>query len=371
MSKKPNQAESHEPLFHVVKRDGTPFYQSLLVRVAAVSIALLICSLLAFFLIKRHPNPLQFLKTLYNGSFDQITKPWWSFGKDVAKLLCLALAITPAFRMRFWNLGADGQALVGALAAAFCAKMIGGAVPGWALLLIMLTTSILAGAVWGVLPAIFKSIWGTNESLFTLMMNYVATHLVTFALLGWLVGDGSTTLQEIKFGHLPRVYNEELLMILISLVLTVLMFIYLNYTKHGYEVSVVGESENTARYIGINVKKVTIRTMLLSGVVCGLTGFLIVAAFDHSITANTIGGLGFTAIMVSWLAKFNPLIMILTSALIVFLERGGSHISDTYNTNPAFSGLIVGLILFFIIGCEFFINYRVQFRKSKKGGDAK
>ncbi len=370
MSKQPRQAENREPLFHVVKRDKIPTVQALLIRVAAVVTALLICSVLAFLLINKNPSPIQFLKTLYDGSFG-MTSRTWTLAKDAAELLCLALAITPAFRMRFWNLGADGQALVGALAAVFCAATIKGAVPNWLLLLIMLAASILAGAIWGVLPAIFKAIWGTNESLFTLMMNYVATHLVTFTLLRWLVGNGSTTLEELDFGHLPRVYNEELLVILIALVLTVLMFIYLNYTKHGYEVSVVGESENTARYIGINVKKVTIRTMLLSGIVCGVTGFLIVAAFDHSITANTIGGLGFTAIMVSWLAKFNPLIMIATSTLIIFLERGGSHISDTYNANPAFSGLIVGLILFFIIGCEFFINYRIQFRHSKKGGALK
>ena len=352
--------DAREPLFHIVKRDQISPQKAILIRVIAVAAALLLCSLLAFFLIGA--NPLKFLQTIYKGAFGTPHRIW-TLAKDAAILLCLSLAVTPAFRMRFWNLGADGQALVGALAAVTCAAKIADSVPSWALLLIMVFTSILAGAIWGVLPAIFKAIWGTNESLFTLMMNYVATHLVTFVLLKWLVSNGSTTLGELPFGHLPRLFKEELLVILIALLLAALMYIYLNYTKHGYEISVVGESENTARYIGINVKKVTIRTMILSGAVCGIAGFLIVSAFDHSITAETIGGLGFTAIMVSWLAKFNPIVMLLTSTLIVFLERGGAQISTSFNISSAFPSLVVGLILFFIIGCEFFINYRIKFHK--------
>lgn len=360
------EKQSREPLFHVVKRDLIAPQKSLLIRVIAVLAAFMLCAVMAYFFIGA--NPFKFIKTVFSGAFGT-THRVWTLAKDSAILLCLALAVTPAFRMRFWNLGADGQALIGALAAILCASGLGGKVSNGVLLIIMLLASVLAGAVWGVLPAIFKAIWGTNESLFTLMMNYAATHFVTFSLLKWLVSDGSTTLSELPFGHLPKVYNEEFLVVLLSVVLTVLIFIYLNYTKQGYEVSVVGESENTARYIGINVKKVTIRTMLISGAVCGFTGFLIVSAFDHSITAETIGGLGFTAIMVSWLAKFNPLVMIVTSTLIAFLERGGAQISTDFNVSSAFPSLVVGLILFFVIGCEFFINYRIKFRTSKKGGN--
>jgi len=368
MNNNPQKNHPREPLFHVVKRDSMPWWKGLAIRAIAVVGAFLLCSLLALVLIKSNPSPVKFVSTFFDGAFGS-SQRLWTLAKDSAVLLCLALAVTPAFRMRFWNLGADGQALMGALAAIMCAAFIKDAVPNAVLLLIMLVASIVAGAIWGVLPAIFKAIWGTNESLFTLMMNYVATHAVTFALLRWLVSDGSTTLSELPFGHLPRVFNEELLVILIALVLTVVAFIYFNYTKQGYEISVVGESENTARYIGINVKKVTIRTMLLSGAICGLAGFLIVSAFDHSITAETtIGGLGFTAIMVSWLAKFNPIVMIGTSALIIFLEQGGSQIADSFRISSAFPSLVVGLILFFIIGCEFFINYRIKFRTSKKGG---
>ena len=118
-----------------------------------------------------------------------------------------------------------------------------------------------------------------------------------------------------------------MLNILIVLVLTVAMYIYLKYSKHGYELSVVGESENTAKYIGINVKKVILRTMFVSGAVCGIAGFLLVGGTDHTISSTTAGNRGFTAIMVSWLAKFNPIYMIITSLLLVFLSAGASQIS--------------------------------------------
>lgn len=146
------------------------------------------------------------------------------------------------------------------------------------------------------------------------------------------------------------------------------MYVYLRYSKHGYEISVVGESENTARYIGINVRKVIIRTMVLSGAICGIAGLLLVSGTDHTITRDTVAGRGFTAILVSWLAKFNPLYMTLTSFLIVFLEKGAGEISTKFGLNGSFSDIITGIIIFFIIGSEFFINYSMKFRHSKEAG---
>ena len=144
------------------------------------------------------------------------------------------------------------------------------------------------------------------------------------------------------------------------------MFIYMRYTKHGYEIAVVGESEPTARYVGIKVPKVIIRTLLLSGAICGLAGFLMVSSTNHTLTTTLVGGRGFTGVMVAWLAKFNPFFMILTSFLLVFLERGASEISTMFGFNDSFGAILTGIILFFIIGCEFFLNYEMHFRKSSK-----
>ena len=363
---KAHEKQTHEPPFHVVKRDAIPVWKAMMIRVIAVLAALLLCSILATFMIGA--NPWEFIETLVDGSLGS-TRRLWKLAKDSAVLLCISLAVTPAFRMRFWNIGAEGQTLVGALASVAVMYYVGDAVPNAVLLILMLLTSLLVGAIWGAIPAIFKAKWETNETLFTLMMNYVAAGLVAYFLVIW-TPSGSSVLGALPVGHLPKLGHEYLLLILITLILTALVYVYLHYTKQGYEISVVGESENTARYIGIGVGKVIIRTMLVSGAICGLAGFLIVAALDHSITPTTVGGMGFTAIMVSWLAKFNPIVMIGSSAFVTFLEQGASQVTTRFNIDSAFPDMVVGIVLFFIIGCEFFIGYRLKFRESnKKGGD--
>ena len=365
---KTNEKQTREKLFHVVKRADISRGRALLIRIAAVVAALLLCSLLSIALIGA--DPFKFLQTMFKGIFGSDIRIW-KFAKDTAVLLCISLAVTPAFRMRFWNIGAEGQVLVSALASVACAFYLGGKISNALLLVIMFFASVIAGALWAFIPAIFKAKWGTNETLFTLMMNYVATYLVAYMLIVW-TPNGSSTLGALKHGHLPEIFENEYLLLIISvLVLTVISYIYLNHTKHGYEISVVGESENTARYIGISVGKVVLRTMFVSGAICGIAGFLIVGALDHSITTTTVGGLGFTAIMVSWLAKFNPFIMIGTAALITGLTQGGAQVTTTFNISSAFPNMIVGIILFFIIGCEFFINYRINTRASKKKEDNK
>ena len=354
-----------EPLFHVVKRDDLPWYKGLIIRIIAIVFALLFCSVLSSLLIGA--NPIEFISTLFEGTFSS-ERRLWKFIKDSSVLLCIAIAITPAFRMRFWNLGAEGQALVGALASVAVIIYLGKSLPNPVLIIVMLLASVVAGAVWGCLPAIFKAKWGTNESLFTLMMNYIASGLVAFFLMLW-TPSGSSVLGSLAEGHLPIVVHEYFILIVAVLLLTAIVYIYLNFTKQGYEISVVGESENTARYIGIRVGKVIIRTMIISGAICGLAGFLIVAGLDHSINTATIGGMGFTAIMVSWLAKFNPLIMIGTAGFITFLDQGAAQITSNFNIDSAFPDMVVGIILFFIIGCEFFVGYKLKFRKSTKGGN--
>lgn len=355
-----------EPLFHLTKRASISPVKAWLIRIAAFLLAMLVCGGVAFLLIdKLRANPGRignFYSCFINGSFATPRK-MWKFFKNIAILLGIALALTPAFRMRFWNTGAEGQTLVGVLGAIAVNFYLGGKVSEPVLLVLMLIAALASGAVWGVIPALFKARWNTNETLFTLMMNYVATYLVSFCLLNW-VRSGSSTLGKLKHGKLPVIGGQEyLLIIIIVAVLAVLLYIYLNYSKQGYEISVVGESERTAKYVGINVQKVIVRTMLLSGLLCGLTGYLIAAGLDQSVTTDSVGGQGFTAIMVAWLAKFNPLVMALTAGLIILLNQGAAQISQDFSVSAAFPNVIVGIILFFIIGCEFFINYELHFRK--------
>ncbi len=373
----------HEPLFHISKRSSLPLWKGIMIRAAAIVLALIFCTIFSY--IFAGVDPIKLFSAFIKGNFGSERK-LWILGKDLSILLGIAIALTPAFLMRFWNIGGEGQVLVGALASISCAYYFGGKISEPILIIIMLLAAIIAGAVWGFIPSLFKALWNSNETLFTLMMNYIAIQLVKYMLAIWEPTDN--TLGELHYGHFNLIpswsYGDELTVILVVLAITVFMYIYINYSKQGYELSVVGESENTARYIGINVKKVIMRTMIISGALCGIVGFLIVSVFDHSITFETAGGQGFTAIMVSWLAKFNPFIMILTSFLITFLNGGADQlVTDLSNTkvdsflnnasdnvpvgiSSDFPSVIVGIILLFIVGCEFFINYQIKF-KSLKG----
>jgi simple sugar transport system permease protein len=247
---------------------------------------------------------------------------------------------------------------------------IGDKIPNFLLILIMLVVGVLAGGIWALIPAFFKAKWGTNETLFTLMMNYVAICIID-ATIQALLPKGTGTMGVVNIsthaGWLPKIGNGPastyLLSIIFVVVLTVLTYVYLQYSKHGYEISVVGESENTARYIGINVKKVIMRTMLISGAICGFCGFMLVSGYDHSVSTHMVGGRGFTAIMVTWLAKFNPIFMFFTAFLICFLEIGAGEVASNCGVSTAYADILVGIVLFFIIGCEFFINYKLHVRK--------
>ena len=363
--------QNNAPLFHIVKRGALPWYQVWGIRAAAIVLALLFCALVTS--LTTGENPLQVYSTMIYGAVGTPRKIW-ILGQNIALLLCVSLAVTPAFRMRFWNIGGEGQVLAGALAAAACMICLSDKLPNGALIAVMAVSSIAAGAIWGLIPAIFKAKWNTNETLFTLMMNYVATQLVAYFVIIWESPKGSGKVgiinQATELGWLPQIGNYKyLLNIIIVAVLTVGMYIYLNYSKHGYEIAVVGESERTARYVGIKVEKVIIRTMLLSGAICGIAGLLLVGGTDHTISTTIAGGRGFTAVMVSWLAKFNPIFMILTSFLLVFLDRGAGEISTTFGLNHSFADILTGIILFFIIGSEFFITYKISFRRSAKNAE--
>lgn len=355
----------HEPLFHIIKRPSMPKWQSWLVRILSVFAALVVCGVVTVVLTGE--DPLQVYAKMVEGAIGT-ERRLWTLAQNTAMLLCVALAVTPAFKMKFWNIGAEGQVLAGGLATTACMIFLGDKLSPVVLMLVMVVSSILAGAVWAFIPAFFKAHWNTNETLFTLMMNYIAMCIVSYFSYEWSVPKGSGSIGVInevtEAGWLPKIGGKAYLCnILIVVVLTVFMYVYLKYSKHGYEISVVGESENTAKYIGISVKKVIIRTMILSGIICGIAGFLFVSGTDHTLNRDTAGGRGFTAIIVSWLAKFDPLYMILTSLLIVFLERGAGEISTSFGLNDSFSDIITGIIIFFIIGSEFFVNYQLKFRE--------
>ena len=356
----------HEPLIHISKRNDIAGWKAWLIRITAILIAFLLTGIISTIL--TGSSLFEVYSIMFRGVFGKLFQGkfsmFWRFLQQTAILLCLSLAVTPAFKMKFWNCGAEGQALIGGLASMICMIEFAN-LPYWLLLIVILITSILAGAIWGIIPALFKAYFNTNETLFTLMMNYVATQIVAYYV--YVTGTGSGIIRPVATGNLPVVAGQQyLLNILIVTVVTIALYIYLKYSKQGYEISVVGESQNTARYVGINVKKVIIRTMAISGALCAVGGLLLVSGTDHSINTDTIGGQGFTAIMVSWLGQFNPFIIAIMSALVIFLQSGAGKVADTYFLNGSYADIVSGIVILFLVGCEFFIRYNIRFKHFKK-----
>lgn len=354
-------------MIHISKRISMPKWQGWLIRLAAVGIALLVNAALIYALTKL--NPIRVYITMFQGAFGTQRRIWNTLA-DTAMLLCIGVGLAPAFKMKFWNIGAEGQILVGGLASAAC-MIYFKSIPSGILLLIMFILSGLAGGIWGAIPAVSKVKLNTNETLFTLMMNYIAIQLTSYFVALWENPKGSNCVNIINpdtnIGWFPAVFGRQyLLNVVIVMIMVVLMYLYLKRTKHGYEIAVVGASKSTARYAAIDVNKVTIRTVSLSGAICGIAGFIAVAGQSHTISTNTAGGKGFIAIIVAWLSKFNTLVMILVSLLLVFLDKGAREIASKFNINDHMSKMIMGIILFFILGSEFFINYKINSVKSEK-----
>ena len=364
-------------LFHVEKRFNMAAWQSILIRfgfiIFAVFMGLLVLTM-AYGI-----NPFLSFGNLFKGAFGDINDIikgnfdiFWEFLRDSALLLGVGLALVPAFKMKFWNLGGNGQIAIGALASLIMMVELGGKMPDIVVVLISFGLAIVAGAIWAAIPAIFKAFFETNESLFTLMMNYIATGLVSVWIY-WRFPSNSNVVPTQSNGRLPVLFNEKLLIVILVAVLFVGILFYLKSSKHGYELSVVGESVNTARYVGINSKKVIIRTLILSGAICGFVGFLIGSGVDYTITAETTHrGMGFTAIMAVWLAKFNPIVTIFTALFITFITKGMGQVqmaNSRYITDASATSIVMGLIYLFVIASEFFIEYKIMYNKNGKETD--
>lgn len=356
----------HEPWFHITKNDAMPMWKALVIRIIAIFAALLLVGILSFILIQK--NPFEIYNAMFTGPFVDV----WTLMQNTALMLVFGLAVIPAFRMKFWNMGANGQVLMGCLAAIACMRYFTSKehfLETPVVILIMFAASIVVSVIWAVIPALFKAFFNTNETLFTLMMNYIAIAVVNYVVFSWdKSGQGNLGVVNLLThnGWIPEVGNKYLLTIIVALVLAVIMFVYIRFTKHGFEVDLVGESVNTAKYAGINVKKVIIRTLIFCGVICGILGALYAGSISHTVNAS-VGGKGFTAILVAWLANFNPLIMILTSFFTVYVTSGSEFISTKFQLNSNdYANIVVGIIFFFVIGCEFFIKYKISLSPNLK-----
>jgi simple sugar transport system permease protein len=356
------------PLLRMEKRskDSIKPAYAWMIRLGSILIALLL-GCVAILLTGN--SPIQAYGTMINGALGSKVYLQQTVKKAIPLLGC-ALAIAPCFKMRFWNIGAEGQITAGALAATFIARTFTGKLPSLPLLLLMAAAAILGGGLWGLIPGFFKAKWNTNETLFTLMMNYIIIGIVAWLQIGpWQARQGRIA-QFDASAQLPKVLGVHCGWIIV-LVLVVLVHIYMKHTKQGYEIAVIGDSMRTAQYAGMNVGRIMMRTMFLSGAISGLVGFIIAAGANHTLASDIAGGVGFTSITVAWLSQLNAFAMVVISMMLAILTKGADTLQTAMNIPAAISDIIIGLLLFCMLGCEFFINYRLILRKkSGKGGAA-
>ena len=348
------------PLIRLAKREAMDPKKAMAIRVGSIILALILGSIP---IMLTGTNPFKAYGVIVAGSLSKAIYLKQTIKIAIPLLVC-SLAIAPCFKMKFWKIGAEGQVTFGAICASYFAIHLGGKVPSFVIILIMAVAAAVGGAFWGFLPGFFKAKYNTNETLFTLMMNYIALGIVN-----WLQGgpwEGRKGTQIVPFfdksTYLPQVFGVQCGWI-IALVLVVLIHIYMTKTKHGYEVAVIGDSLNTARYAGMNVNWIMMRTMILSGAICGIAGFLILAGDNHTINNALSGGVGFTAITVSWLSQLNAFIMIAISALLAIITKGSKTLNQRMGVPSSVADIVSGILLFCMLGCEFFINYKMIFRK--------
>jgi ABC-type uncharacterized transport system permease subunit len=246
--------KGHVPFIRIVKISERSGKDTLKIRIAAFISALAAGGLFILFL---GYNPIELYGTIISGAF-RSKMAFQATIRFMIPLLMSSLGVAMAFKMRFWNIGAEGQIIVGAVCASYFA-LFHDTWPHFLLLLVMFAAGALGGGLWGLIPAYFKSKYDTNETLFTLMLNYIALHIITYLRDGPWKDPGSSGFPKIaRFA--PNAQLDKILGVhfgwIIALILVFIVFIYLRYTKHGYEISVVGESKSTAKYAGMDVRKI-------------------------------------------------------------------------------------------------------------------
>ena len=364
--------------FHIVKRDNCPFWKKCCLYLSAVVIALLLGAIL---LISLGVDPVAYYTRMFTmGTVGNkiAYKVWINYLKDLVPLALVSVALSLAFKMRFWNIGGEGQFILGAVAASFVAFKAGPVLPQAATLILMCLAAMIVAGLYGLFVAVLKVKFGTNETLMTLMLNYVALYILIF--LGEAKADWNLFLDAesvrpvfasfskiVSFPSIPMGGKFGLnICVILTLVIGLLVYVYLKYTKHGYEIAVVGDSAGTAKYAGMKVNVIVLRTVFLSAAMIGLAAAFKVGTAGILSTSIT-SDVGWTGIIVAWLSKLNTLMIFVVSALICMLHYGSTVAAATFSqVDSSFANMLQGAILFLVLAVDFYTRFRVVM--VKKGG---
>ncbi|MFN2221706.1 MAG: ABC transporter permease [Candidatus Promineifilaceae bacterium] len=321
-------------------------------------------------------DPWETYKAMLAGAFG--TPELWREGQfyNLTELLVKAvpiiltgLAVSVAFRMLFWNIGAEGQLVMGGLAAAAVALFLPPALgflpeSPWLWLPLLMIAAILAGAIWALIPALLKAFLNVNEIITTLMFNYIAILLYRYLYqLAWKDPEGfgfpgSALIPE--YTWIPRISGRLHWGILLALAAAFLVWLIMDRMRWGYEIRLIGENRTAARYAGVSIVRNIILVMILSGGLAGLAGFVEISAISHRLQSGLAVGYGFTGIIVAWLAKLNPWGGVIVGILLSALFVGGEQIQITMGLPASVSLVLQGAILLFVLGGDVFTRYRLR-----------
>lgn len=343
----------------MIKRADMTTKKAIFIRTSAIVLALVVSAI--FILILGH-NPIDVYISMFKGAFGSVYRIKDTLTISIP-LVVTSIGIMIAFKMKFWNIGAEGQILMGAFIATFFALNFN-YLPKIILLPLMFIGGFVGGGLWALLPAFLKVKFDTNETIITLMMNYIAIKWITFLQYGPWRDPMSMGFPKIaNFADnaiMPKVFGVHIGWI-IALILVAVVTYFMNHSKGGYEISVVGESIDTARYAGMNVKKIIISSMMISGGICGIVGMMEASAVNQTLTSQLSAGYGYTAIITTWLSGLKSAIIVPVSILFAGMIKGGSFIQTAYQIPQSAAEVLQSMILFFVIGSEFFIQYKIVF----------
>lgn len=366
--------------FRIVKRSEQSIKRMIIYYIIAILLAFVIGGILLAIL---KVDVFKFYKEMVTiGTLDN-AYPYRSVEgliKVFVPLLFVSLALSLAYRMKFWNVGGEGQFIIGSLGAAWMAMLFGNKLPTPVILILMLVVGGLMAGLFGVVTAVLKVKFGTNETLLTLMFNYIALYVLKYfgeTKTGWNLFLSEDSARP-KFEKIPQnAFMPVIKMgkfslnisLLLAIAFTVFMIFYLNKSKQGYEISVVGDSVNTAKYAGMKVGKIIIRTVFISAMVVGVAGACHVST-SHTLSTSITNNVGWTGVIVAWLAKLNPIGILVTSFLISVLQYGTSVANANFTAvDSNFADLLQGIILFIILAADFMLKFKIV--HNKKNNDDK
>ena len=344
---------------HITKRDDLPKNKEVVIRVLAVVLSVVFSGaiILMFGL-----NPIEIFRSIVEGAVGTPTRIRQTVLTAVP-LTIASLGIIVAFKMKFWNIGAEGQITMGALGATIAALFLPENLPAAVMLPCMLAASVVFGGVWAFIPAFFKAKMGTNETIFTLMLNYIAIKFVTYLQYGPWKDPNSGGFPRIAYypdnALLPSLFGVHVGWIL-ALLSVAFIYFFINYTKKGYEISVVGESLETARYAGMNISRIIITAMLISGGMCGMVGMIQASGIEKTLVSAIANNYGFTAIITAWLSRLNAVSCLFVCIAFAMLTQGGAYIQIALGVPSAVASVVQGTVLFFVLGSEFFLQYKIN-----------